>query len=183
MTALTRAQLTAIAQRWTQANAAAESVGDWRSLSVFYADDATYGWSVGTEWDVMCVGVDEIRDIALGREMDGLLGWRYPYARLLIDDDAGEMVGFWRQLVLESDGAPREVHGIGASWFGFAPDGRFAWQRDVFDRGHVALVFADLAKRGRLSPTMLERLRDRAEGAVAPGYYPPGGTPVPLWPR
>lgn len=183
MSTLTREQLTAIAQRWARANAEAETAGDWRSLSAFYADDATYGWSAGTEWDVMCVGIDEIRDIALGREMDGLLGWRYPYARLLIDDEAGEMVGFWRQFVDESGDTPREVHGIGASWFGFAPDGKFAWQRDVFDRSHVALVFADLASRGHLSPTMLARLSSRAEGVIPPGYYPAGATPVPLWPR
>ena len=38
------------------------------------SDDATYGWNIGPKEDVMCVGIDEIRDIALGLEMDGLEG-------------------------------------------------------------------------------------------------------------
>ena len=47
----------------------------------------------------MCVGSDEIRDIALGMEMEGLEDWVYKYQKVLIDYKQGEIVGFWKQIV------------------------------------------------------------------------------------
>ena len=72
MAALPREQLEDWVERWLQANRDAEKAGDWKPLADFYTDDATYGWNIGPKEDVMCVGIDEIRDIALGLEMDGL---------------------------------------------------------------------------------------------------------------
>lgn len=93
-----RDELEDVVHRWLQANRTAERRGDWTLLADFYTDDATYGWNVGPNEDVMCVGIDEIRDIALGQEMDGLQGWRYPYQRVVIDEKQGEVVGFWYRL-------------------------------------------------------------------------------------
>lgn len=56
-----------------------EWCGDWMLLVDFYIDDVIYGWNVGFNEDVMCVGIDEICDIVLGQEMDGLQGWCYFY--------------------------------------------------------------------------------------------------------
>jgi hypothetical protein len=83
-------------ERWLEVNRQAEDRGDWRMLADFYTDDATYGWNIGSKEDVMCVGIDEIRDVAVGLEMDGLENWRYPYQRLIIDDKLGEVVGWQR---------------------------------------------------------------------------------------
>ncbi|WP_101947862.1 hypothetical protein [Mycobacterium sp. 3519A] len=182
MTSFDRTELDDMARRWLAANREAERIGDWRQLARFYTDDATYGWNVGTQGDVMCVGVDEIREIALGREMDGLLGWHYPYERVLIDEAAGELVGFWKQIVTLPDGSSREVHGLGASWFGYAGNGKFAWQRDVFDRVHVTNVFAELISTGMLTPQMQARI-NRSSSDAPLGYYPLGQTPAPLWPE
>ena len=52
-------------ERWLQANKDSEKAGDWTNLADFYTEDATYGWNIGPKEDVMCVGVDEIRDVAL----------------------------------------------------------------------------------------------------------------------
>ena len=98
MPSLPREQLEDFVERWLEANREAERTGDWRGLADFYTDDATYGWNIGPKEDVMCVGIDEIRDIALGQEMEGLEGWRYPYQRVVIDDKIGEVVGFWKQI-------------------------------------------------------------------------------------
>ena len=65
----------------------------------------------------MCVGVDEIRDVALGMEMEGLENWVYEYQKVLIDDKQGEIVGFWKQIVNKTDGTQDEIYGIGGSWF------------------------------------------------------------------
>ena len=59
---------------------------DWQPLADFYTEDATYGWNIGPKEDVMCVNKDEIRDVALGLEMEGLENWVYEYQKVLIDN-------------------------------------------------------------------------------------------------
>lgn len=176
-----RDELEDVVHRWLQANRTAERRGDWTLLADFYTDDATYGWNVGPNEDVMCVGIDEIRDIALGQEMDGLQGWRYPYQRVVIDEKQGEVVGFWKQVATDANGAEQEVYGIGGSWFRYAGGGKWNWQRDFFDFGHVSALYLELIKAGKLSPGMQKRIERAVSGNKVPGYYPLGKTPVPLW--
>ncbi|HEX4588116.1 MAG TPA: nuclear transport factor 2 family protein [Mycobacterium sp.] len=199
MPSLPREELEDFVERWLEANREAERNGDWRGLGDFYTDDATYGWNIGPKEDVMCVGIDEIRDIALGQEMEGLEGWRYPYQRVLIDDRIGEVVGFWKQVVSaggvgetdaaggvgETDAAGDseefEVHGIGGSWFRLNAEGKIEWQRDFFDFGHVSALYMDLIKAGRLSAGMQKRIERGMAGEKVPGYYPLGKSPSPIW--
>ena len=125
-------------ERWLQANKDAEAAGDWKTLADFYTEDATYGWNIGPKEDVMCVGKDEIRDVALGLEMEGLENWVYEYQKVLVDEKQNEIVGFWKQIVNKSDGTQDEIYGIGGSWFRLNDDLLIEWQRDFFDFGHVA---------------------------------------------
>ena len=183
-----RSELEDVVQRWLAANRQAERKGDWRPLADFYTDDATYGWNIGPKEDVMCVGIDEIRDIALGQEMEGLAGWRYPYQRVIIDDRIGEVVGFWKQIAGGAgatdgvtDSEEFEVYGIGGSWFRYAGGGKWNWQRDFFDFGHVSALYMDLIKAGKLSKGMQKRIERGIAGEKVPGYFPLGKSPVPLW--
>lgn len=68
-----RAELDEMVQRWIDENKRCESLGDWKPLAEMYTEDATYGWNYGPKDDFMAVGRDEIRDLALGQEMEG---WR-----------------------------------------------------------------------------------------------------------
>jgi hypothetical protein len=187
MPSLPREQLEDFVERWLEANRVAERTGDWRGLAVFYTDDATYGWNIGPKEDVMCVGIDEIRDIALGQEMEGLEGWRYPYQRVIIDDKIGEVVGFWKQVATDPNdeaGTPLEVYGIGGSWFRLTEvdgAGKIEWQRDFFDFGHVSALYMDLIKAGKLSAGMQKRIERGMAGEKVPGYYPLGKSPSPIW--
>ena len=188
MAALPREQLEDWVERWLQVNRDAEKAGDWKPLADFYDDDATYGWNIGPKEDVMCVGIDEIRDIALGQEMEGLEGWRYPYQRVLIDDKIGEVVGFWKQIAGRPNGVTDskelEVYGIGGSWFRLAEvdgAGKIEWQRDFFDFGHVSALYMDLIKAGKLSSGMQKRIERGMAGEKVPGYYPLGKSPSPIW--
>jgi hypothetical protein len=181
---LERAKLEEFVDRWLAANKDAEAGGDWRGLADFYAQDATYGWNIGPKEDVMCVGIDEIRDIALGLEMAGLEGWSYPYQKVLIDDKQGEIVGFWKQIVTDPDeptATPHEIYGIGGSWFRLNVDYKIEWQRDFFDFGHVQKLYLELMKTGKLSKGMQQRIERSLAGERLPGYYPLGRTPVPIW--
>jgi hypothetical protein len=188
MAALSREQLEDWVERWLQVNRDAEKAGDWKPLADFYADDATYGWNIGPKEDVMCIGIGEIRDIALGLEMAGLEGWRYPYQKVIIDDKIGEIVGFWKQIAGRAgdtaggtDSEEYEIYGIGGSWFRLDADAKIQWQRDFFDFGHVQKLYLDLMTAGKLSKGMQERIERSLAGEKLPGYYPLGKSPVPIW--
>lgn len=181
MVALPREQMEEFVQRWLEVNAEAERKGDWTALAEFYADDATYGWNIGPKEDVMCVGKNEIRDIALSLEMAGLEGWSYPYQKVIIDDRIGEVVGFWKQVAADADGGDKEIYGIGGSWFRLNSAGLIEWQRDFFDFGHVQKLYLELMKNGKLSAGMQQRIERSLAGEKLPGYYPIGEAPVPIW--
>jgi hypothetical protein len=173
-------------ERWLDANREAEKAGDWKPLADFYTDDATYGWNIGPKEDVMCVGVEEIREIALGLEMEGLENWVYEYQKVLIDDKLNEIVGFWKQIVNKGDGTQDEIYGIGGSWFRLTAQGedtelKIEWQRDFFDFGHVQKMFMKLIESGDLTPTMQKRIERSLAGDQLPGYFPLGQAPVPIW--
>jgi len=176
-----RDQLDDWVQRWLQANKDAEKAGDWKPLADFYADDATYGWNIGPKEDVMCVGRDQIRDVALGLEMEGLENWVYEYQKVLVDEKQGEVVGFWKQIVTKSDGSQDEIYGIGGSWFRLNGELLIEWQRDFFDFGHVQKAFIKLIESGDLTPTMQKRIERSMAGEQLPGYYPLGQSPVGLF--
>ena len=88
-------------QRWLKANQDAEAAGDWKPLADFYTEDSTYGWNIGPKEDVMCVGREEIRNVALGLEMDASaygMGTRSKRFALYAED------GVVKQLHVESPG-------------------------------------------------------------------------------
>ena len=181
MPAYPRAELEAMVERWLAANRRAEADGDWKPMADLYTPDATYGWNYGPDEDFMCVGRDEIRDVALGVEMGGLDGWEYPYQKVLIDDQQGEVIGLWKQVATLPDGATEEVAGIGGSWFRYGGDGRWSWQRDFFDVGNATALFIKMFRNGTLSDGMRKRLDSAGAGEGQPCRYPVGEAPVGLW--
>jgi hypothetical protein len=181
MPSFPREELDNWVKRWLDANRACEQKGDWKPLADFYAEDATYGWNIGPKEDVMCVGRDEIRDIALDLEMEGLENWVYEYQKVLVDDKLGEIVGFWKQIVNKTDGSQDQIYGIGGSWFRLDGDLKIEWQRDFFDFGHVSTMFMKLIESGDLSAGMQKRIERSVAGEKLPGYYPLGAAPVPIW--
>lgn len=168
MASFERSEVEQWVQSWLQANRDCEAAGDWKPLADFYAPDATYGWNIGPKEDVMCVGIDEIRDVALGYEMEGLQNWQYPYQKVIIDDRQGEIVGFWKQVVTDGDGGRQEIYGIGGSWFRLNADKLIEWQRDFFDFGHVQALYLDLMKAGKLSAGMQRRIEGSLAGERLP---------------
>jgi hypothetical protein len=181
MPALPREELDKWVEQWLQVNRDCEKNGDWRPLADFYTEDATYGWNIGPKEDVMCVGIDEIREVALGLEMQGLENWVYEYQKVIVDDKLGEIVGFWKQIVTKADGTQDEIYGIGGSWFRLNADLKIEWQRDFFDFGHVSKMFMKLIESGDLSAGMQKRIERSLAGEKLPGYYPLGEAPVAIW--
>jgi len=151
MAGFERAELEEMVERWLQANRDAEAA-------------------------------DQIREYALGNEMAGLDGWTYPYEEIVIDETKAMVVGFWRQRAdaTRDDGTHYEVHGIGGSWFRYAGDGMWNWQRDWFDFGNAAALFMEMMGANALSEGMTARMTRSLKGD---GFYDAGKAPVTLWER
>lgn len=179
-----RAEIDEMVRVWIDANLECERNGDWRPLAEFYADDATYGWNYGPKEDFMAVGIDEIRDLALGQEMQGLEGWIYPYVHTMIDDRSGDVLCLWRQIAEDTEdprtGSPFEVYGMGGSWFRYAGDQKWAWQRDFFDFGNVVDLFMKMIEADALRDGMKKRME--GAGGRKPGWYKIHTAPAPIWP-
>lgn len=184
---LTRAEIEEFWQSWLDVNREAERSGNWRVMADWYAEDATYGWMLTPDEHFMAVGRDQIRDWAIGIEMDGFDGWHYDYMATVIDEQNAMVVGFWKQragIVDDATGREFEVPGLGGSWFGVArqPDGdlKFAWQRDWFDFGAMAHTMGRVVKSGKAPETLMKRLQ--VFGLGVPGHYRPEDLPSTVWP-
>ena len=184
---LTRSEIEEFWGSWLDINRKAEQSGDWRVMAEWYAEDATYGWMLTPDEHFMAVGRDQIRDWAIGIEMDGFDGWHYDYMATVIDEKNAMVVGFWKQrsgIVDDATGREFEVPGLGGSWFGVErqPDGdlKFAWQRDWFDFGAMAHTMGAVLKSGKAPDTLMERLK--VFGLEVPGHYRPQDLPSTVWP-
>ena len=169
MPRLPRSELEEMMRRFVAANDEAGRTGDWSPLGDFYSEDALYTWNNGSKYEFVARGRDEIRRVAFGSEMAGLERWVYPYVRVLVDEQIGEVIGVWRQIapVKRPDGTPYEIAGTGGSWFRYAGRYQWCWQRDFFDHANAGAVFGELLANGQLTPVMQERLK---KGSRMPGW-------------
>ncbi len=187
----TRAEIEEFWVSWLAINRQAERTGDWRVMAEWYAEDATYGWMYSVDEHFMAVGREQIREWAIGIEMDGFDGWHYDYQATLIDDKNAMIVGFWKQragITDDATGKEYEILGIGGSWFGVerqtagadAGKLKFAWQRDWFDMPSTAHTFMEILKSGKATERLLERMKVTGHGV--PGHYHLKDIPAPVWP-
>ena len=169
MPEFSREEMEEMVRRWIAANDKAGASGDWSEMPNFYTEDAVYSWNNGANWEFVARGRQQIAEWAFGSEMSGLENWTYPYLRTLIDDRKGEFIGIWRQVapVNDPEGTPYEIRGTGGSWFRYAGNYQWEWQRDFFDHGNAGAVFGAMAKNGDLTPKMLERMK---KGSKMPGW-------------
>jgi hypothetical protein len=175
MSAYPRQELEAMVERWLAANRNSETEGDWiRNLGAMYTEDAEYSWNMGPNREFVARGRREIEEWALGFHMKGFEQWSYPYDKVLIDDQQGEVIGIWRQVApaRREDGGSYEVAGMGGSWFRYGGNGQWSWQRDFFDLGNVKALFMELAADGKLDPAVKGKIRRLAWGGALPGVYP-----------
>lgn len=190
MTDLRRAEIEEFWDSWLDINRQAERTGDWRVLAEWYAEDATYGWMYAPDEHFMAVNRGQIRDWAIGIEMDGLDGWHYDYICTMIDEQKQMILGFWKQRsgIPDADGNEYEILGLGGSWFGVerqtsgADTGKIkiAWQRDFFDMPSTAQTFLEILGAGKAPDTLLKRMANSGHGV--PGHYHYKDIPSSVWP-
>ena len=187
---LTRREIEEFWDSWLAVNREAERSGDWRIMADWYAEDATYGWMYSPDEHFMATSREEIRDWAIGIEMDGLDGWHYDYVCTMIDDQKQMILGFWKQRsgILDDDGNEYEILGLGGSWFGVerqtsGPDAgqiKIAWQRDFFDMPSTAHTFMEILSANKAPDTLLKRMS--VGGHDVPGHYHYKDLPSTVWP-
>jgi hypothetical protein len=177
-----RRELEETMQRWLDLNKTCEEELNWLPLADMFTEDATYGWNVGPNDEFMAVGRDQIREYAVGLEMAGLGGWTYPYMRILIDEQQGEILGLWKQVAdaTRPDGSHYEIAGLGGSWFRYGGNHQWSWQRDFFDVGNATATYIEMIQADALNPGMKARIEKMGAGRQ-PGHYPVGKAPVGLW--
>jgi hypothetical protein len=171
MPSFPREEIEDMVNRWVAANDEAGASGDWSKMSSFYTDDAIYSWNTGPKYEFVARGRQEIHDWVFGTEMSGLETWTYPYVRTLIDDKKGEFLGFWRQVapINDPEGTPYEIRGTGGSWFRYAGNSKWSWQRDFFDHANAGACFGAMIQNEDLNAPMLERMK---KGSRMPGWVP-----------
>ncbi len=169
MPAFPREELEEMMKRWVAANDESGRTGDWSQMVEFYTDDAIYSWNNGSRNEFVARGKQQIHEWVFGTEMAGLEHWTYPYVRVLIDEQIGEILGIWRQIapVKDPDGIAYEIAGTGGSWFHYAGDFKWSWQRDFFDHANAGAMFMAMAKNNQLTETMLDRMK---KGSKMPGW-------------
>ena len=188
---LTRAEIEEFWDSWLDINRQAERSGDWRVMADWYAEDATYGWMYSPDEHFMATSRDEVRDWAIGIEMDGLDGWHYDYVCTMIDEQKQMILGFWKQrsgITNDETGEEYEILGLGGSWFGVerqtsGPDAgqiKIAWQRDFFDMPSTAHTFMEILSANKAPDTLIKRMS--VGGHDVPGHYHYKDLPSTVWP-
>jgi hypothetical protein len=170
-----RKELEKMMDLWLEANRNAERERNWaKYLGPHYTDDAVYRWNIGPKEEFVARGRQEIEQWALGVQMEGFEGWQYPYDKIVIDQKAGEVVAFWRQVApyTRADGSPYEVAGLGGSWFRYGGDDKWSEQEDFFDFGNVMALLLELAADGHLNETVKQKIHKVAWGQQLPGHQP-----------
>ena len=73
------------------------------------------------------------------------------------------------------------MQGLGGSWFRYAGNRMWSWQRDFFDFGNVSALYVEMMKDNVLSEGMKKRVARAVSGERVPGYYAIGTAPASLW--
>ena len=73
------------------------------------------------------------------------------------------------------------IQGLGGSWFRYAGNRQWSWQRDFFDFGNVTATYVEMMKNNALSDGMRGRIARAVSGEPVPGWYRVGTSPVAIW--
>ncbi len=172
MAEYSRGELEKMVELFTQAIAQAETSGDWvEQMGCMYTDDALYQWNVGPNEEFCAHGRKEIEAYAMGAQMEGLKEWRYPYYDFVIDEERGEVIGFFRQIspAKREDGTNYEVEGVSGSRFYYGGNYQWREQRDFFDVGNLRSLLIELAGIGELNPQVKRKIRQFVRGEALAG--------------
>lgn len=98
------------------------------TLDSFTLPTLSIDGTFGPNQEYYARGRQDICDVALGYWMDGFEEWKYPYHDVIIDEQRGTVICFYKQVApnMREDGTPCEVAAISGSWLEYA--GNYQWK-------------------------------------------------------
>ncbi|HLG86509.1 MAG TPA: nuclear transport factor 2 family protein [Alphaproteobacteria bacterium] len=123
----------------------------------FYHEDAVYICPFGDFRYTEARGRLQISQTHFGRDMEvgsGWAGWSFPILDYAINGD--NIISHWvnRAPGRRPDGSHYEQHGV--SFITYGGGGKFSYQYDLFDIGHMMHLCDELEDAGLLSPKLKE---------------------------
>lgn len=109
-----RAEVEAMFERWLATNKEAERTRNWGPLADYYAEDATYRYTIGQFGTREAKGREEVRKLVMDRDMIGFEGWTFPYEWVVIDGDKIMTKWHMQPPYRREDGSPYRVLGMSA---------------------------------------------------------------------
>lgn len=109
-----REEVEAMFERWLATNKECERTGNWEALADYYAQDATYRYTIGHFGTREAHGREEVRQLVMERDMIGFEGWTFPYEWVVIDGDRIMTKWYMQPPHRRPDGTPYRVLGMSA---------------------------------------------------------------------
>lgn len=135
-----------------------------------YTEDAIYSWGLGpTLPDFVATGKDEIMRIALGAEMGGVDGWKYPWSGYWIDEKQGvvayrwEMVSPWKAPKGSTDGEYYKSDGYGYTFHYYAGNMKSKKQLDLCETQQLQYVHAEGIAAGLANEALTKKVEMRRQ--------------------
>jgi hypothetical protein len=129
---------------------------------------------MGPNREFVALGRQQIEEWALGAHMEGFEKWRYPYDKILIDEQQGRSSASGgrspRSSAMMAAITKSRDWAEAGSGYGGTING--PGRRDFFDLGNVKSLFMELAADGKLEPPVKQKLRRLAWGLKLPGVDP-----------
>lgn len=129
----------------------------WSALAQFFTDDAVF---IDPAWGRV-EGIDAITEF-LDESMVGLDEWEYPEKWTMVDGD--RIVTMFDQIITGTDG--KEYRQAGISTIYYAGDGKFSYEMDLMNMGHINqdLKDAGWAPKGEFNMPPRNPNRDYSRG-------------------
>ncbi|MEM7139790.1 MAG: nuclear transport factor 2 family protein [Actinomycetota bacterium] len=112
----------------------------WDTLSEFFVHDAVF---IDPAWGRV-EGIEAVKEF-LEESMVGLDDWSFPERWTMVDGN--RVVTMYEQIIPGDDGTPH--HQAGISLLYYAGDGKFSYEMDLMNMGHI---MQDLAASGWAPP-------------------------------
>ena len=127
-------------------------------------DNVVYEWALGPTLPAYIAnGKDAVMRNALGAEMAGVDGWKYPWGDYWVDPEKGVLIYNWKMISPweRSDGTFYAANGYGYSFHTYAGNGRTKHKTDICESQMLQYCHAEGVAGGFANEAMREKVKMR----------------------
>lgn len=141
-----RHEVQSFIDKWLDANKQAERNQDWAPLADYYAEHATYSYTLGAFGKRVARGRDAIKRLVMQRDMEGFTGWTFPYDWIVVEGDKMMTRWYVDAPYKREDGTP--YRSMGMSAIRLNNDLQIQEMEDSIDVAAVFALFSELKSAG-----------------------------------